>query len=261
MHLCVRRPSDALDAADAAERIPRAGGCGRCNAASGLPPRSLGSRTPYRGTGAAGAQSSAGVAGRRDCPTWLSPLSCRDGWRRSPRGLGGRRVDRSGCGASCLACRDPSDWGLFAPPQRRLDHNAVQRLPAPLDAQEFIVPGQQPGTQPLEDPGLDPRLEAAVARGAGPIFPRQGLPLAARTEHVQDAIHDLAEGTTGRPGVLGGFSGGRSGWSSTQRSSGMRQIVRSRRFVLRCVFIGGNLCCDEGAITDHTKYTTDMLAV
>lgn len=34
------------------------------------------------------------------------------------------------------------------------------------------------------------------------------------------------KGTTGRPGVLGGFSGGRSSWSSTQRSSGMRQIVQ-----------------------------------
>ncbi len=35
----------------------------------------------------------------------------------------------------------------------------------------------------------------------------------------------------------------------------MRQIVWRRRFVLCGVFIGGNLCCDEGVISDHPKYT------
>ena len=55
------------------------------------------------------------------------------------------------------------------------------------------------------------------------------------------------KGTTGRPLVPRGFSGGRSGWSWAQRSSGMRQIVRNRRFD-RC-------CCDEGVIDSHAKYT------
>src|SRR5262249_29599149 len=50
------------------------GGYVRCNVAPGLPPRSPGSRTLYRGTGAEGARSSAGVAGRRGCPRWPSPL-------------------------------------------------------------------------------------------------------------------------------------------------------------------------------------------
>lgn len=64
------------------------------------------------------------------------------------------------------------------------------------------------------------------------------------------------KGTTGRPGVPGGFSGGRSDSSWTQRSSGMRQIVRNRRFDRCRVVIGVDLCCDEGAITGHAEYTT-----
>ena len=64
------------------------------------------------------------------------------------------------------------------------------------------------------------------------------------------------KGTTGRPLVPGGFSGGRSGSSWAQRSSGIRQIVRSRRFDRCRVVIGVDLCCDEGAITGHAKSTT-----
>lgn len=120
MTLCVQRPSDALDVADVAERIRRDGGGGWCTVASGLPPRSPGSRTLCGGTGAAGAQASAGAAGQRGCPTWLSPPSYHDGWRRSPRRRAGRRVDRSTCGASRRACRDPSDWGLLPPPKGAL---------------------------------------------------------------------------------------------------------------------------------------------
>jgi len=171
MHLCVRRPSDALDIAGTAGRIRRGGGYGECNAASGLPPRSPGSRTLCRDIGVAGDRVSVGGVGRRGCPTWSSPLSCHGCWRWSPRRPTGRRVGRSACGASCQACRDPSDWGLFGPPQRRLNHDAVQRLPAPLDTSELVVPGQQLGPQPLEDTGLHPCLEAAVARGTRSILP------------------------------------------------------------------------------------------
>lgn len=63
------------------------------------------------------------------------------------------------------------------------------------------------------------------------------------------------KGTTGRPLVPGGFSGGRSGWSWAQRSSGIRQIVRNRRFDRCRVVIGVDLCCGEGAIIGHAKYT------
>ena len=64
------------------------------------------------------------------------------------------------------------------------------------------------------------------------------------------------KGTIGRPGVPGGFVGGKSGWSSAQKSSGIRQIVRSECFVLFSVIGIGDLCYDEGAITDHREYTT-----
>jgi hypothetical protein len=64
------------------------------------------------------------------------------------------------------------------------------------------------------------------------------------------------KGTTGRPFVPGGFSGGKSGLSWAQRSSGMRQIVRNRCFDRCRVVIGVDLCCDEGAITGHAKSTT-----
>lgn len=58
------------------------------------------------------------------------------------------------------------------------------------------------------------------------------------------------KGTTGRPGVPGGFAGGSKGCSSVHTSSGMRQIVR------RCRFVGmGDLCWVEGAINIHRQST------
>jgi len=38
-----------------------------------------------------------------------------------------------------------------------------------------------------------------MAGGPGSILPGQRLPLAARAEHVQDAVHDLAEGNHRAP--------------------------------------------------------------
>ena len=61
------------------------------------------------------------------------------------------------------------------------------------------------------------------------------------------------KGTTGRPGVPGGFSGGKRGWSSAHNSSGIRQIVRSRCFERFRLDDIGDLCDDEGAISGHRE--------
>jgi len=62
------------------------------------------------------------------------------------------------------------------------------------------------------------------------------------------------KGTTGRPGVPGGFSGESRGSSSAHKSSGMGQIVRRCRCFFSVVVMF-NLCGDEGAITGHEQYT------
>src|SRR3989337_2138160 len=63
----------------------------------------------------------------------------------------------------------------------------------------------------------------------------------------------VRKGTTGRPLVPGGFSGGRRGWIRDQRSSGMRQIVRRRRFVDM-----DDLCWDEGVFDCHGELTPKL---
>src|SRR5262249_61486981 len=60
--------------------------------------------------------------------------------------------------------------------------------PPPLQPHIEILVLHQALPDGLEAPAIDPALESPMDRGARPKLPRDGLPLAARAEHVQHAI-------------------------------------------------------------------------
>lgn len=242
---CARRPSGVRDVVDAAERIHRGGGYGECSVASGPPSRSPGSRTLCRGTDAGDPRASDAGAGRRGYPTWLSPLSCRACWRRLPPRPAGRRLGRSVCDASYRACHGPSDWGLFAPP------NGALTMALSSDCQRHWIPRRSSyrvNSLPQSRWKMPAWTHSWMRRwqvdpdpySRGRAFHWQPV----RSTYRMPSM-TWRKGTTGRPLVPGGFSGGKSGWNWAQRSSRIRQIVPNRRFDRCRVAICVDLCCDE----------------
>jgi hypothetical protein len=82
---------------------------------------------------------------------------------------------------------------VFSPTQRCLRHHAVECLPVPLDAFQFLI-GEEPTDPKLpEDPGPGPLLEAPV-RGTfrTDAGGRQSVPLAAGTQDEEKGVHGRA---------------------------------------------------------------------
>jgi len=76
-------------------------------------------------------------------------------------------------------------------PERSFGHRTVHRLPSPAKADLAVVVEERPFPESLEDPGASPLLEAIVGGGGGPIAPRQGSPLNAGEEDVEDRLQAL----------------------------------------------------------------------
>src|SRR5512134_1252201 len=77
--------------------------------------------------------------------------------------------------------------------QRRLQHCPVDALPSPGNALHLVVLGQPSLPQRQEQARLLPLQEPLVDRaGAAKALAGQGLPLAARAQHVDDGLEDLA---------------------------------------------------------------------
>src|SRR5205085_3041284 len=73
-------------------------------------------------------------------------------------------------------------------------------LPAPADTAPPVVVTQEQVPQPGEHSAPSPLLEAAVERRAGAELAGRVLALAARAQHIEDAVEDRAEGDGGSAG-------------------------------------------------------------
>ena len=131
---------------------------------------------------------------------------------------------------------------VFFPAQRRLRHRSVQALPAPVDPlRARRTPEALPSTGE-EDPLLRPFLEVAVQRAGGAELRRGRLPLAARSQHVENAVQDLTA-IHPRPTarwIVRYF--GSSGSTRSQSSSETRQrVARFVPFPITPPYIGGRV--------------------
>src|SRR5881275_27359 len=82
---------------------------------------------------------------------------------------------------------------VFFPRQGRLGHRPLHREPSPVDPVESVVLGQPGLPEAQKETVLDPGLKAVVCRRAGAnAGGRQGVPLAAGSQHEKDAVRTLA---------------------------------------------------------------------
>jgi len=76
--------------------------------------------------------------------------------------------------------------------QRGLDHGPVDALPAPGDALHLAVFGQSGPPKGYKEAGLhSPHEVCVVGIGTAETLLRQGPPLAARAQHIQNGFKDL----------------------------------------------------------------------
>lgn len=90
---------------------------------------------------------------------------------------------------------------VFFPPERGLGHGSVQRLPLPIDPLEVLVFLEGDGPQLAEEALFDQPLEIAMDGAAGAELPRDGLPLAAGAQDIENAVEGSAP-TEGGPPAL-----------------------------------------------------------
>jgi hypothetical protein len=76
--------------------------------------------------------------------------------------------------------------------ERSLGHRAVHRLPSPAKTDLAVVVEERPFPEPLEGPGASPLLETIVGSGCRSVASRQGSPLDAGEEDVEDGLHALS---------------------------------------------------------------------
>src|SRR5215470_5333210 len=82
---------------------------------------------------------------------------------------------------------------VFFPPERRLGHRAVHAQPGPVNALQLVKLCHPSLPKFQEDLGVDPCLKAVMGRGFGTQLRLiQGLPLAARAEHIENGIGTAA---------------------------------------------------------------------
>jgi len=78
--------------------------------------------------------------------------------------------------------------------QRSLMHGPIDALPAPGDALHLVVFGESCLPQAEKKASALPSLKVCVNRAGTTEFTRQSLPLAARTQHINDGGKDLSGG-------------------------------------------------------------------
>jgi hypothetical protein len=92
---------------------------------------------------------------------------------------------------------------VFFPPEGGLGHGPIEALPLPVDADQLVVLVQGVLPERAEHPPLLPPLEVPVEAAAGPELGRNGLPVAAGPQDVEDAVEHLAVWQAGAA-ALGG---------------------------------------------------------
>ena len=123
---------------------------------------------------------------------------------------------------------------VFFPPEGRLGHCPVQRLPVPFDPENVIVLGQSGLPEFAEHAPLLPALEVPVQAAAGPELGRDGLPVAARPQDVEDAVENLAVRQAGTPTPRGSPDLGQE-WRDP-----VPQRVRETEFLDDTITCGGH---------------------
>src|SRR5439155_1806007 len=89
---------------------------------------------------------------------------------------------------------------VFFPSQRSFGHGSVHRLPAPVNAFEFVVGGQALLPQLRKHPGAHPVLKPPMGGGTAADARRiQCVPLRAGAQHEQNPVQRLAVGHAGSP--------------------------------------------------------------
>src|SRR4051812_22939516 len=81
---------------------------------------------------------------------------------------------------------------VFFPPEGGLRHGPVEALPRPLDAEHAVVLVQAPRPEGADHAPLLPPLEVAVQAAPRAELGRDGLPVAARPQDVEDAVEHPA---------------------------------------------------------------------
>src|SRR5512142_245793 len=138
---------------------------------------------------------------------------------------------------------------VFFPAQRRFGHRPVHREPLPVNPMQLIKLLDSRLPQLEEDSGFDPLLKAIMGRRMRTQFGViQRLPLAARSQHVENGINTVTIGhpwpSSRHPRWVFTCTGS-SGCNCAHNSSEMRKPVvvpllgvRSRsRFLGSCLFI------------------------
>ena len=82
---------------------------------------------------------------------------------------------------------------VFVPAQRRLGHGSVQCLPAPSDPASRVIRLQTCFPEAMKYPTLAPFLKVPVYRAGRAELWRQCLPLAARTQQIEDSVGDAPQ--------------------------------------------------------------------
>ena len=90
---------------------------------------------------------------------------------------------------------------VFFPAQRCLGHGTVQRLPTPADPASCIVGLQTFLPEAVEDAPSTPFLEVPMCGAWRTELRRQGFPLAAGAQQIEDAVGDSPE-IHSRPSTL-----------------------------------------------------------
>jgi hypothetical protein len=126
---------------------------------------------------------------------------------------------------------------VFFPTQRGFGYRPVHREPVPIDPVEFLKLLDSGLPQLEEDPGFYPLLIPIVCRRMGTQLRLiEGLPLASRSQDVEDRVGALSIGharsSTRHPRWVFTCTG-RSGWSTAHSSSEMRNPVVVRLFGVR----------------------------
>ena len=92
---------------------------------------------------------------------------------------------------------------VFFPPEGSLGQAPLEALPIPVDADQLVVLVQGGLPELAEHAPLLPTLEVPVQAAAGAELGRDGLPLAARPQDVEDAVENLAVRQAGTPTLRG----------------------------------------------------------
>ena len=159
----------------------------------------------------------------QDAQQPLIPKSSVVVWYRGHSPLPPRRsmVRRSlppGCCVWSRACLGLSDSVQPHPPQTRLAHSGVSRLPLPVNTTQLIAVGLDNGPDPREHSGRFPPLESTMDGAVIAQTLRKAVPLAARAHPKDDCVEHLSRVLSSSPITAS---------ISSQRSSGTSQIVSS----------------------------------